>query len=104
MRRKIKHIIIVVLLTLITLSISAFLFVGIRFCVDLQNIRPEKEKIVLHDRKAKTTETAVAQEMPKQINEGYKQTLTKSGGVYYFNGLRETWFSSNVSRHYRISE
>lgn len=30
--------------------------------------------------------------------------LTMSGGVYYHDGRRETWYSSNVLRHYRTSE
>lgn len=30
--------------------------------------------------------------------------LTMSGGVNYYNGKRETWYSSNVLRHYRIGE
>ena len=34
----------------------------------------------------------------------YTQTLTKSMGVYYFNGKRETYYSSRVLYHYRTSE
>lgn len=30
--------------------------------------------------------------------------LTMSGGVYYHDGRRETWYSSNVLYHYRTSE
>ena len=30
--------------------------------------------------------------------------LTKSGGVNYYNGSRETWYSSNVLYHHRTSE
>ena len=30
--------------------------------------------------------------------------LTKSGGVYYYNGRRETWYSSRTLYHYRTSE
>lgn len=30
--------------------------------------------------------------------------LTESGGVYYFNGRRETYYSSNALYHYRTSE
>lgn len=30
--------------------------------------------------------------------------LTKSGGVYYHNGRRETYYSSNVLYHYRTNE
>ena len=30
--------------------------------------------------------------------------LTKSGGVNYFNGVRETWYSSNQLYHYRTGE
>jgi hypothetical protein len=30
--------------------------------------------------------------------------LTKSGGVNYYNGRRETWYSSRTLHHYRTSE
>lgn len=30
----------------------------------------------------------------------HKTTITKSGGVYYYNGRRETYYSSNVLYHY----
>lgn len=30
--------------------------------------------------------------------------LTKSGGVYFYNGHKETYYSSRVLRHYRIGE
>lgn len=30
--------------------------------------------------------------------------LTKQGGVNYYNGMRETWYSSNVLRHYMIDQ
>lgn len=30
--------------------------------------------------------------------------LTKAGGVNYFNGVRETWYSSNQLYHYRTGE
>ena len=30
--------------------------------------------------------------------------LTKAGGVNYYNGSRETWYSSNQLYHYRTSE
>lgn len=30
--------------------------------------------------------------------------LTREGGVNYYNGSRETWYSSNVLYHYRTSE
>lgn len=30
--------------------------------------------------------------------------LTKEGGVYYFNGRKETWYSSNILYHYRTPE
>ena len=30
--------------------------------------------------------------------------LTKAGGINYFNGSKETWYSSNVLYHYRTSE
>lgn len=38
------------------------------------------------------------------INENYTQTLTPSMGVCYYNGLRETYYSSAVAPHYRLDE
>lgn len=31
-------------------------------------------------------------------------TITKSGGIYYYGGRKETYYSSNVLYHYRTSE
>lgn len=38
------------------------------------------------------------------VNDGYVQTITKNRGVYYYNGLCETYYSSNVAPHYRLDE
>lgn len=35
---------------------------------------------------------------------GGQGKLTKSGGINYYNGRKETWYSSKVLRHYRTDE
>lgn len=40
--------------------------------------------------------------LPPEIQNG--SGLTQSGGVNYWNGTRETWYSSNTLYHYRTSE
>ena len=34
----------------------------------------------------------------------HRTTITRSGGVYYYNGHKETYYSSNVLYHYRTPE
>lgn len=45
-----------------------------------------------------------SQEIEVYSYEGSSNKLTRSAGVNYFNGRRETWYSSNVLYHYRTSE
>jgi glucan-binding YG repeat protein len=45
------------------------------------------------------------QNTPTESNtEAQGGVLTKEGGVNYFNGSRETWYSSNQLYHYRTNE
>lgn len=45
-----------------------------------------------------------AQQQSYSYSQGSSGQLTKSGGVNYYNGRKETWYSSNVLHHYRTSE
>ena len=40
----------------------------------------------------------------ESATEAQSGVLTKEGGVNYYNGSRETWYSSNQLYHYRTSE
>lgn len=49
----------------------------------------------------------ISQSYSSSGNSGYYQNgsgLTKSGGVNYYNGRTETWYSSNILYHYRTNE
>lgn len=58
-------------------------------------IRRENEQ----RRQEEEQEQKIIESKPQQI-----QTTIKSTGVNYYNGYRETWYSSQVARHYRINE
>lgn len=95
-----------------------FTLTCVSLCRDMQtaqNYKPEykptiKEKEATPEEKAyweaktKKQEEQQTQQQKRLVNDGYSQTLTKSGGVVYFNGLRETYYSSRVALHYRINE
>ena len=70
-----------------------------------------KEEIAEAERARIAAEEA-EKERQRKIQEAARQTpvysngggLTRSGGVNYHNGWRETWYSSNVLYHYRTGE
>lgn len=50
----------------------------------------------------RSASSSVSSGTPAYENSG--SGLTKWGGVYYYNGHKETYYSSRVLRHYRIGE
>lgn len=61
----------------------------------------EDEDELLLEEEEPVVETYHVSYYPATTSEG---VLTKSGGVNSYNGKTETWYSSNVLRHYRIEE
>ena len=76
--------------------------------------RLEAERIAEEERLAKEAEEQAYQAWlasqytaPATTSTTYTEPtgrLTKSGGVNYYNGSRETWYSSNQLYHYRTGE
>lgn len=63
----------------------------------------ERERVAEEARSRSVSAAAtVSSGTPAYENSG--SGLTKWGGVYYYNGHRETYYSSRVLRHYRIGE
>lgn len=104
-----KHIfeaVVVIVLTILFICLACC----INYCAKLQSIQYDEPRQEIHDIKATPEDVAYwdsvkkANATPKLINDGYTQTLTKSGVVYSYNGLRETWYSSQTDPHYRMGE
>lgn len=67
-----------------------------------EELAARKEEAAERERQAAQARSTVSSGTPAYENSG--SGLTKWGGVYYYNGHRETYYSSRVLRHYRIGE
>lgn len=70
-----------------------------------ERIRLEEEAAAQAQMQAQA-QTVVANQQPESQNYYVDSNgkLTASGGVNYYNGRKETWYSSNVLYHYRTPE
>lgn len=72
-----------------------------------ERIRLEEEAAAHAQMQVQTqAQTVVANQQPESQNYYVDSNgkLTASGGVNYYNGRKETWYSSNVLYHYRTPE
>ena len=72
-----------------------------------ERIRLEEEAAAQAQMQVQTqAQTVVANQQPESQNYYVDSNgkLTASGGVNYYNGRKETWYSSNVLYHYRTPE
>lgn len=66
--------------------------------------RKEEEAERRHQEEAQAASVSSPVSSGASAYENSGSGLTKWGGVYYYNGHKETYYSSRVLRHYRIGE
>lgn len=91
--------------TAFVLSVVCFCSVVVTYDMSEEETIPEP-RVELQDVKATPQQTKHYEELkqPKKINDGYTQTITKSAGVNYYAGRKETYYSSRVLRHKNIGQ
>ena len=108
-----KHIIEAVLVALAT-CIALFLAFAVKYCVELQQIQYEEPAEVIHDIPATQADIDYWENYKKQQEKPKVQTVSVNTtayppinpiiGTYTFGEYTCKYYSSNVSRHYRIGE
>lgn len=75
-----------------------------QFTVMRDEALASKERQLEHQRQQRAAQQQRQQVIQQQSYSGNSSGLTKSSGVNYYNGRRETYYSSRVLYHYRTPE